>query len=145
MRETLAIGLTHIQPLKVGNGLTVPALSHAFTGFADMPPVFATAFMVALVEWSCVEALRPHLEPHEHSVGTRVDVQHLSPTPVGMTATAKVVLTGIEGRMLKFEVSCFDDLDEIGKGVHERAIIDKPRFLRRVAERAAQAGVGTQA
>src|SRR5262249_49398786 len=114
VREPLIPGLTHTETLQVDDRLIVPAVLPAFTGFQDMPPVFATAFMVGFVEWTCVEALRPFLEPHEHSVGTRIDMSHINPTPVGLCVTAKIVLTGINGRMLGFEVFCSDELGEIG-------------------------------
>jgi fluoroacetyl-CoA thioesterase len=139
MKQTLVTGITHTQSLRVDDALIVPAVSQAFTGFHDMPPVFATAFMVGFVEWACIEALRPFLEPHEHSVGTHIDISHISPTPVGMIVTAKVALARINGRALRFDVFCSDDLGEIGSGTHERAIIDTPRFLRRVSDRAIQA------
>jgi fluoroacetyl-CoA thioesterase len=141
MREIPAIGLTFVQSITVDEGLIVPAVSRAFTGFQDMPPVFATAFMVGFVEWTCIEALRPYLKPHEHSVGTLIDMSHINPTPVGMVVTAKADLVALNGRMLRFEVSCTDELGEIGRGFHERAIIDQPRFMRRVSDRLAQVRV----
>ena len=141
MKEMLPVGLTHTKSIKVDERLIVPAVSPAFE-FADMPPVFATAFMVGFVEWTCIEALRPYLEPHEHSVGTQINMSHMSPTPVGLTVTAKIMLTAVNGRLLKFDVSCTDDVGEIGSGTHERAVIDVPRFLKRVSDRANQAGVG---
>src|SRR3546814_10372710 len=64
-------------------------MSESYTGFSDMPPVFATAFMIGLVEWACVEALSPFLGAGEHTVGIHVDVSHVSATPVGMKATAE--------------------------------------------------------
>jgi fluoroacetyl-CoA thioesterase len=65
-------GLRHTQAITLGEALTVSAVSVAFTGFADMPPVFATAFMVGLVEWACIEALRPYLAAHQRTAGTHV-------------------------------------------------------------------------
>ena len=139
MKQTLVTGITRTQCLRIDNALTVPAVSRAFTGFHDMPPVFATAFMVGFVEWVCIEALRPFLDPHEHSVGTHIDMSHVSPTPVGMIVTAKVALTRINGRMLRFDVFCADAIGEIGSGTHERVIIDTQRFQRRVSDRTMQA------
>lgn len=139
MKDTLVTGLYGTQSLVVDETLIVPAVSPVFTGFADMPPVFATAFMVGLVEWTCVELLRPHLEKHEHSVGTGIAMTHTSPTPAGLTVIARIRLAAIHGRMLTFSVSCADALGEIGAGTHERAVIDRPRFMRRVSDRALQA------
>lgn len=61
MTITLKPGLRHTLTVSIDDALTVPRLSTAFTGFADMPPVFATAFMVGFVEWTCIEAIRPCL------------------------------------------------------------------------------------
>jgi len=130
-----------MQSLKVDDDLTVPAVSPAFTGFGDMPPVFATAFLVGFIEWACVEAIRPHLDPGEHSVGTHIEVSHLAATPVGMAVTACVELVAVEGRRLRFQVSCHDSLDVIGQGFHERVVIEPAKFMARVeakAERARQ-------
>jgi fluoroacetyl-CoA thioesterase len=133
---SLAAGLSHSLSLPVSTELTVPAVSAAFTGFADMPPVFATAFMVGFVEWTCIEALAPHLAPGQATVGTLVDLTHIAATPVGMTVTAKVDLVAVEGRRLRFKVECWDEREAIGSGFHERAIVDRGKFLERVARKA---------
>ncbi len=125
-----------MQSLRVDHTLTVPAVSQAFTGFSDMPPVFATAFMVGFIEWTCIEALRPFLEPHERTVGTHVDVSHSAATPVGMTVTAEVELIAVEGRTLRFKVSCRDEAGLIGEGFHDRAVIDAAKFMARVSAKA---------
>jgi fluoroacetyl-CoA thioesterase len=129
-------GLRHVQTLRVEQSLTVPALSSAFTGFADMPPVFATAFMVGFVEWACIEALKPFLASGQRTVGTHVDVSHVAATPVGMTVSAEVELVAVEGRKLRFKIVCRDEGGPIGEGFHERAIIDHARFMERVAAKA---------
>jgi fluoroacetyl-CoA thioesterase len=82
----------------------VPALSGAFTGFTDMPPVFATAFMVGFIEWACKEIMRSALPPEFKTVGTHIDVSHVAATPIGMTVTADVELISIEVRGLRFHV-----------------------------------------
>ena len=136
MSPELKPGLRHIQALPVDPSLTVPAVSKAFA-FEDMPPVFATAFLVGFIEWACIEALRPYLDAGERTVGTHVDVSHTAATPVGMTVTAEVELIAVEGRKLRFKVACRDDAGPIGEGFHERAVIDLARFMARVAARAA--------
>jgi fluoroacetyl-CoA thioesterase len=133
-------GLRHVQSLHISRSLTVPALLMAFASFADMPPVFATAFMVGFIEWACIETLRPYLDPHERTVGTHVDVSHLAATPVGMTVTAAVELVELRGRKLRFKVSCRDDADLIGEGFHDRAVIDHPKFMARVSAKAEASG-----
>jgi fluoroacetyl-CoA thioesterase len=100
-----------------------------------MPAVFATAQMIAFVEWTCVAALAPYLAPHQRTVGTRVDMSHLAATPIGMTVTADIELVEIDGRRLRFKASCRDEIDVIGEGFHERAIIDHDRFIQRLARK----------
>jgi fluoroacetyl-CoA thioesterase len=130
--DDLRPGLRRTQAIIVGESLTVPSVSAAFTGFADMPPVFATAFMVGFVEWTCVEALRPYLAPHQRTVGTVVDLSHTAATPLGMQVTAEIELVAVEGRRLRFRVECRDEVEAIGSGFHERAVIDGERFLERI-------------
>jgi fluoroacetyl-CoA thioesterase len=131
-------GIRHVQTLQVGQALTVPALSPVFASFADMPPVFATAFMVGFIEWACIEALKPFLTSSQRTVGTHIDVSHVAATPIGMTVSAEVELVAVEGRKLRFKVICRDDSGPIGEGFHERAVIDHARFMERVAAKAAQ-------
>jgi len=126
------LGLRGERTIVVGDGLTVPSIAPAFTGFADMPPVFVTAYMVGFVEWTCVEALRPYLGAHQRTVGTHVDMSHAAATPVGMRVSATVELVSVEGRKLRFKVECRDEVDVIGSGFHERAIIDFDKFMQRV-------------
>lgn len=126
-------GLRHVESLRVNASLTVPAMSRAYAGFVEMPPVFATAFMVGLIEWTCIEALRPFLDPREGTVGTYIDVSHVAPSPIGMLVTAQAELVEIRGRKLRFKVSCRDEAELVGEGFHERAIIDKARFLARAS------------
>lgn len=101
-----------------------------------MPPVFATAFMVGLVEAACIEALRGYLEPGQHSLGTRVDLAHSAATPIGMAVTVAVELTAVEGRRLVFRVACSDAAGPIGEGIHERTVVTLSRFLDRVQAKA---------
>jgi fluoroacetyl-CoA thioesterase len=100
-----------------------------------MPPVFATAQMIALVEWTCVALLAPYLAPHQRTVGTRVEMTHTAATPVGMPVTADVELIEIDGRRLRFKASCRDAAEAIGEGFHERALIDHDRFAARRARK----------
>jgi fluoroacetyl-CoA thioesterase len=120
------------QSIRVDESLTVPSVSARFPGFSDMPPVFATAFMVGFVEWTCIEALRPHLSEGEQTVGTRIDMSHVAATPVGLQVRAEVELMAVEGRKLQFRVRCFDDRELIGEGTHERAIIRPASFATRL-------------
>jgi fluoroacetyl-CoA thioesterase len=133
----IPLGLTHSERIAVDPSLTVPAMSGSFAGFVDMPPVFATAFMVGFVEWTCVEALRPYVAGSWRTVGTLIEMSHVAATPVGMTVTAEVELVAASGRMLRFRVACRDEAGPIGAGMHERALVELDRFMARANGRRA--------
>jgi len=135
--DTLRVGLRHSETITIPAGLTVPEMADRFPGFAEMPPVFATAYLVAFVEWTCLRALAPHLRPGQRTVGTKVDLSHDAATPVGMQATAEVELVEFDGRRMRFKVACRDARDPIGAGFHERFLIDEAKFLNKLAEKAA--------
>ncbi|MBV8776842.1 MAG: thioesterase family protein [Alphaproteobacteria bacterium] len=133
--DDLKPGLRHSGTLTIGEALTVPAQARLFSPGTEMPPVFATAQMIAFVEWTCVHALAPYLGADQRTVGTRVEMTHSAATPVGMRVTADVELVSIEGRMLRFKVACRDEKEPIGDGFHERAVIDNARFIARLARK----------
>jgi fluoroacetyl-CoA thioesterase len=133
--DDLKPGLRHAATIRVIDDLAVPAAGRLFGSAIDMPPVFATAQMIAFVEWTCTAAVAPYLAPHQRTVGTRVDMSHLAATPVGMMVTTDVELVEIDGRRLCFKASCRDEADLIGEGVHERAVIDHDRFMARLARK----------
>lgn len=135
MKPTLHPGLTHSATLVVDQSLTVPQVSPKLDAFGDMPPVFATAFMVAFIEATCIEAIAKHLDDGEHSVGIHVDVSHLAATPVGMTVTVEVTLADVDGRTLLFDVIASDDAGPIGSGTHRRAVIDVRKFMSRTQDK----------
>ncbi len=130
-------GLRHRATMRVQQAHGVPAQKPLFGGVADMPPVFATAHMIAFVEWTCVAALAPYLRPDQRTVGTRVEMSHTAATPIGMNVTADIELVEIDGRLLRFKVSCQDEKGTIGDGFHERTIVDYERFMARLARKAA--------
>ena len=94
-------------------------------------PVFGTPFMAAMMENAALTALQPFLEEGQGSVGTRLDISHDAPTPVGMTVTAEAEITAVSenGRMVDFRVSAWDEKGPVGKGTHTRAIIQNEKFL----------------
>ncbi|MCL2396659.1 MAG: thioesterase family protein [Defluviitaleaceae bacterium] len=91
--------------------------------------VFATPAMILLMEEAARLAVQPALPTGSTTVGTVVNVQHLAATPVGMKVRATATLTEINGRRLVFEVEATDEKGIIGKGIHERAVIDIQRFM----------------
>jgi fluoroacetyl-CoA thioesterase len=139
MKSSLAAGLAFTFRYAVPEDKTVPHVYPESPLFRAMPPVFATAYMVGLLEWACIEAMQPHLDPGEQSVGTAIAVTHTAATPPGLTVTVEVELTRVEGRRLTFSVRAHDGIEPIGAGTHERFVIDGERFLRKVREKAAAA------
>jgi fluoroacetyl-CoA thioesterase len=142
MKDTLQPGLTYQFKFEVPPTKTVPHLYPESEMFRQMPEVLATGFMVGLMEWACLEALRPHLDwPREQSLGVHVNLSHLAATPPGLTVTVDVRLERIEGRRLSFSVSASDGIDRIAEGTHERFVIDAARFSAKIAEKSRAAGV----
>ena len=95
----------------------------------SFPPVFATARMVALMELAAARILAPLLEQGELSVGVLVHIAHTAATPPGATVTAHARYTGREGKKYNFEIVARDDGGEIGRGTHQRAVIQTERLL----------------
>lgn len=98
---------------------------------SGLVPVFATPWMVALMENAAVQAVQGALAPDEGTVGTRLDVTHDAATPIGMKVWAEAEVTAEEGRKLTFAVAAFDEAGKIGGGVHERFVIKPDKFLAR--------------
>lgn len=141
MKNSLKPGLTYQFKFKVPSTKTVPHLYPESEMFQQMPEVLATGYMVGLMEWACLEALRPHLDwPGEQSLGTHVNFSHLAATPPGLTVTVDVRLDRIEGRKLSFFVSASDGIDKIAEGTHERVVIDAARFNAKLSEKSRAAG-----
>lgn len=96
---------------------------------SGLVPVFATPYMVALMENAAVNALTPYMEEGQGSVGTHLDVSHDSATPIGMKVWAEAEVTAVDGKALTFAVTAYDEAGIIGKGTHNRFIITVDRFL----------------
>jgi len=142
MKPTLVPGLQVEHAFRVPVSKTVPHLYPEAAEFQQMPAVFATGFLVGLVEWACLRAIEPHLDwPREQSLGTHVSLSHAAATPPGMTVTVRGTLVAVEGRKLTFEVEASDGVDVITHGTHERAVVDAERFRAAVRKKAAAAGV----
>lgn len=114
----------------VGTASTVvtPENTAAAVGSGALP-VFATPYMIALMENAASISLLPYLAADEGTVGTHLDVAHTSATPIGMKVWADAVVTAVDGKKITFEVSAFDEAGEIGRGTHERFIIRPEKFL----------------
>lgn len=140
MKPGLSIGAQGRHSFTVTEAELVPALFGG-TAFARMPRVFATAQMVALMEWACVEQLRPFYDDGEDSLGIHVDVDHSAPTLPGQTVTVETEVEEIDGRFIWFRVRAHDGIDVIGQGRHRRAVINADRFNQRLAAKRTATGL----
>ncbi|WP_374380506.1 thioesterase family protein [Dongia sp.] len=138
MKDTLKVGDVHTFTFRVTDAKTVPNLYPESPDFQSMPAVFATGFMVGLMEWACIDALKPHLDDGEGSLGIGINVSHLAATPPGMVVTVTVTCSKADGKRASWQVSARDEVDLIGEGTHDRAIVRWDRFMPKVAEKAAQ-------
>lgn len=141
MKPTLKAGLKHRFAYRVPEDKTVPHLYPEAADFQAMPRVFATGYMVGLMEWACIDMMKAHLDAGEGSLGTHVDVSHSAATPPGLTISVEAECTGVDGKRLSFHVKAHDGVDVIGEGRHERHVVSWDKFNARVAQKAAKAGV----
>lgn len=138
MKETLEKGLTLTHTYQVPKDKTVPHVFRESDLFQSMPAVFATAFMVGLMEWACMEALRPYMNEGEISLGTNICVTHVAATPAGMQVKVEVTLLEVDGPRTRWSIVARDEQALIGEGTHERFSIDADKFRGIVAKKAAR-------
>jgi fluoroacetyl-CoA thioesterase len=138
MQSTLKPGLTHRLVYTVPENKTVPFTFPEAPVIASMPKVFATGFMIVLMEWACTDLLAPYLDSGEGSLGVHVDVSHLAATPPGMSVTVDVECIGVVGSRVSFAVKAHDGVDLIGEGRHERFVVAWDQFNARVAAKSAK-------
>ena len=136
MRDVLEIGQTEILDFVVTREKTVPFLYPESPEFQAIPEVFATGYMVGLMEWCCIRSLAPALEPGEGSLGTRIDVSHAAATPPGGRVRVEATIETIEGRRVQWRVVARDDIDVIGEGVIGRTVVVWSRFEQALAKKA---------
>ena len=121
----LAVGL-------VGeSATTVDVVKLASTLGSGGLEVFSTPSLIALMENAARCAVEPLLPADRSTVGVRVDVRHLTPSPPGEQVRARAELIEVDGRRLVFRVEAFDSHEKIGEGTHERMVVDPARLLAR--------------
>ena len=98
--------------------------------------VYGTPAMLGLIELAAVNAVDHLLPEGSTTVGTRLDVRHLAPSPLGIAVRARAELTAGDGRKLTFQVEALDAVDKIGEGMHERVVVDAGRLLTRANAKA---------
>lgn len=91
--------------------------------------VYATPCMVALMEGAACEAIADALPDTKTTVGTELNIKHLSATPVGLDVRAEAEVTSVEGNTITFQVTAYDEAGKIGEGTHKRVVVSSQRFL----------------
>jgi fluoroacetyl-CoA thioesterase len=102
---------------------------------ATLPQVFATPVMILVMENAALNAIKPFLDAGESAVGIAVDVKHLAATPLGHDVRATAEVVAVDGKRIDFKVSARDNKEEIGRGSHQRIVIDLLSFNERLAQK----------
>jgi fluoroacetyl-CoA thioesterase len=134
MKASLAQGVTATSKLTVDRERTID-----FMG--EKARVYATPMLVRDIEIACRELLLKHLDPGEDSVGTRIELDHLAATLMGMPVELKVTVAEVKGRAVTLEFDGRDSLDAICRGKHQRFVVDVKTTEARLAAKAAKAGL----
>ena len=138
MLSILNIGDKTVHRFTVTREKTVPFLYPESPEFQAIPEVFATGYMVGLMEWTCILSLKPALEEGEGCLGVLIDVTHEAPTLPGQTVTVEATIASIEGRKVIWDVVASDELDVIGRGSIGRAAVVWDRFKAGLEKKAAR-------
>lgn len=128
----LEVGLRGAREVPVTNENTAASLGSG--GLA----VYATPAMIALLEFCAAESVQPYLPEGGSTVGTHLDITHLSATPVGMTVRCETELVEIDRRRLVFACKVYDGAGLIGEGTQERFLIDNTRFMEKAEQKKTQ-------
>lgn len=123
MADKLAVGLKGRESVAVKKSVTAQAMDSG-----DLS-VFATPALVALMEKTAAGSVRNALAPGSTSVGTKIQIEHVSATPEGGVVRCESELRVIDGRKLTFYVEAYDEAGLIGRGTHERFIVDREKFM----------------
>lgn len=130
MTDPLRAGLKHELWYTVPESKTVPQLYPNVPEYEEMPSVFATGFLVGLIELACIRCVNPYLDwPNELTVGTHVDFSHEAATPPGLNVSVRVELVEVDDRRLEFSIEATDIIETISQGTHERYIVNRDRFM----------------
>ena len=114
---------------------TVKIEDTAWFGDNSLPQVFSTPQLLNLLEYASIDAVKDFYEEGELTVGLAANFTHMAATPVGMKVVAKSELAEINGSILTFNVTAFDDKEQIAKGTHKRAIINRAKFEKGLAKK----------
>jgi predicted thioesterase len=134
MKQSLKPGSASSKTLVVDEGRCI-----GFMGKEGM--VYATPRMVSDVEYTCRDFLLEHLDAGEDSVGAHVSIDHLAPTPLGLSVSIEIRVNEVDRRKVVFAFSVRDPLEEVGRGTHVRFVVDTAKTRERLAAKRAKAGI----
>jgi len=136
MKTTLVAGITAKRKFRIDRERTID-----FMG--EKARVYATPMLVRDIEMTCRNLLLQQLDAGEDSVGTRVEVDHLAPTLLGMNVEITATIVEVKGRAVTFEIAAKDSVEAIGRGKHHRFVVDVKTTESRLAAKAAKATAAT--
>jgi predicted thioesterase len=134
MKESLAAGIATTARIDIDAARTID-----FMG--DEGRVYATPELVRDIEMTCRDLLLEHLDPGEDSVGTRVEIDHVGATLMGMWVEISVTVSAVNGRAVSFDVTARDAVEEVARGRHNRFVVDVAKTAERLKAKAAKAGL----
>jgi len=134
MKTSLRAGLTFEKKITVDEARCI-----GFMGKEGM--VYATPKMVSDVEYACRDWLLGHLDPGEDSVGTHVSIDHLAATPMGLSVSLEISVKEVDRRKVVFAFSVKDPVEECGRGIHVRFVVETAKTRERLAAKRAKAGL----
>lgn len=133
MNSAVAEGLSVTRRIEVDTARTID-----FMGEENR--VYATPELIRDIELTCRDLLLEHVDSGQDSVGTRVELDHIAATPLGMWVDVSVTVTDMDGRMVSFAVECRDQVEDVARGVHNRFIVAVEKTAARIAKK--RAGIG---
>ena len=127
--ENITVGLKNEKTVKVEYNMTAASMG------SGLLPVFATPYMVAMIEATCKDSVQPLLPSGYSTVGTKVEIEHLAPSVENMQIHFESELIERDRRRLVFEVKAYDDAGVVSTGRHERFIVENEKFMLKAVSR----------
>jgi fluoroacetyl-CoA thioesterase len=129
MREKIDVGRTYQSQSRVEEWMTAEKAGNRGVD------VLSTPQLLQFVEDASMQCLAPLMDANEISLGTHVDIAHLSATPVGLIVRTEVEIIKVDGKRVEFAFSTFDEREKVADGTHERYITTREKFKERLEEK----------
>jgi len=129
MRDKIDVGRTYQSQTRVEEWMTAEKAGNKGVD------VLSTPQLLQLVEDASMQCLAPLMEPNEISLGTHIDISHLSATPVGLIVRTEVEIIKVDGKRVEFAFSTFDEREKVADGTHERYVTTREKFKERLEEK----------